>query len=110
MFKFKVNDTVKITSGKDKNQTGKITKVFPKRGKVLVSGKNTYKKHIKPKANQKGQVVTLERPLPTSNIALICPNCNKPTRVGFEGKALAKVRLCKKCKKPITITQSKVKK
>ena len=47
MFKFKVNDTVKITAGKDKNQTGKVVKVLPLLDKVVVEGKNTYKKHIK---------------------------------------------------------------
>lgn len=104
MFKFKVNDTVKITAGKDKNQTGKIIKVYPELDKVVVEGKNTYKKHIKKQGEQAGSIATLSRPLPVASVALICPNCGKPTRVGFDAKAEPKIRVCKKCGKPITIT------
>jgi large subunit ribosomal protein L24 len=107
MFKFKANDLVKITAGKDKNQTGKILKVFPKEAKVAVEGKNTYKKHTKRQGNQPGQIVTLERPLPTANIILICPNCQKPTRVGFEGQGLSKARVCRKCHQVISLEKKK---
>lgn len=104
MFKFKVNDTVKITAGKDKNQTGKIIKIYPGLDKVVVEGKNTYKKHIKRQGEQAGSIATLSRPLSVASVALICPNCGKPTRVGFDASHDPKVRVCKKCGKPITIT------
>jgi len=107
MFKFKINDTVKITAGKDKNQTGKITKVLFKEHKVIVEGKNTYKKHIKAQGNQKGQIITRERPLPTANIALVCPKCKKPTRIGLDGTGKNKVRVCRKCKQIIKIEDKK---
>lgn len=107
MFKFKLNDTVKITIGKDKNQTGKITKILFKENKVVVEGKNTYKKHIKAQGNQKGEVVTLERPLSVAKIALICPKCKKQTRIGFDGDSKNKVRICRKCKQIIKIEDKK---
>ncbi|MBI1872178.1 50S ribosomal protein L24 [Candidatus Collierbacteria bacterium] len=106
MFKFKVNDTIKITAGKDKNQTGKIVKVFRQLNKVIVEGKNIYKKHRKKQGEQAGQIEQLSRPLPVANIALVCPNCNKPTRVGFDAKSDPKVRICRKCGKAIISTKS----
>lgn len=107
MFKYKINDIVKITAGKDKNQTGKIIRIIPKENKVVVEGKNTYKKHLKRQGNQAGQIVTLERPLPTANIILICPNCQKPTRIGFEGEKLSKARVCRKCHQVISLEKKK---
>ncbi len=101
MFKFKVNDTVKITAGKDKNQTGKIVKILPTENKVVVEGKNIYKKHMKKQGEQPGQIATLSRPLPTASVALICPNCQKMTRVGFDITKEPKIRICLKCKQVI---------
>jgi len=105
MFKFKVNDTVKITAGKDKNQTGKVTKVLPLVDKVVVEGKNTYKKHIKKQGETKGSIATLSRPLSTAAVALVCPNCGKPTRVQFDASKEPKVRVCAKCHQPINVTK-----
>ena len=107
MFKFKPNDIVKITAGKDKNQTGKIIKIFPHLNRVLVEGKNTYKKHLKRQGNQAGQIITIERSLPTANIALVCPNCQKVTRVGFEGQGKTKARICNKCHTVISLEKKK---
>ena len=97
MFKFKLDDTVKITAGKDKNQTGKIIKVNAAEDKVVLEGKNLYKKHIKKQGEQAGHIVSLPRPLPVAAIALVCPNCNQITRVGFDNSKDPKVRVCKKC-------------
>ncbi|OGD71658.1 50S ribosomal protein L24 [Candidatus Collierbacteria bacterium RIFCSPLOWO2_01_FULL_50_23] len=103
MFKFKVNDTVKITAGKDKNQTGKVVKVLPLEDKIVVEGKNTYKKHIKKQGEQAGHIATLSRPLSTAAVALVCPSCGKPTRVQFDSSKEPKVRVCAKCSKPINV-------
>lgn len=105
MFKFKVNDTVKITAGKDKNQTGKIIKVLPGEAKVVVEGKNLYKKHVKKQGETAGTIISRPRPLSVASIALVCPNCGKPTRIGIDAKSDPKVRVCKKCGKPISITK-----
>jgi large subunit ribosomal protein L24 len=70
--------------------------------KVLVEGVNQYKKHLKPKGNEPGSIVTLPRPLPTASVALLCPSCGKPTRVGFDASQTPKVRICHKCRQIIT--------
>ena len=108
-MKLKINDTVKVLSGDDKGRTGKITKIFPQVNKVLVDGLNTYKKHIKNREGQTGGIVTLSRPLSVGKLQLICPNCQKPTRITFSGTGKDKVRVCQKCHKPIN-TEVKTKK
>ncbi len=96
------NDEVKIIRGKDKGKTGKIEKVFAKTNKVLVLGVNEYKRHMKKRTqDDKSQIVTITKPLPMANVALICPKCKKETRVGFKMEKDAKVRFCKKCEKTI---------
>lgn len=102
MFKFKINDTVQITAGKDKGRSGKVLKVIPDEQKVLVEGINQYKKHIKPKGNEPGTILTLPRSISTASVALICPSCGKPTRVGFDVSQDPKVRICHKCRQIIT--------
>lgn len=97
MKKLKKGDTVKITIGKDKGQTGKIIKVLPQDNKIVVENLNLYTRHIKATANQPGQKTKLPRPLPASNVALICPACKEATRVGFDASQKPKVRVCKKC-------------
>ncbi|GAF94225.1 unnamed protein product [marine sediment metagenome] len=102
-MKFKIGDTVKITAGKDKGREGKIQKVFPKSNKVLVEGINIYKKHLKGKEGVKSGIYELSRPLPTANIALICPSCKKQTRIGYRVSKTQKSRICRKCKKAIEV-------
>ena len=109
MFKFKIGDTVKITAGKDKSRTGKILKVNPKEESVLVEGINLYKKNIKAKGNEAGQTVTLPRDISVGSIALICPSCQKPTRVGFDASQKPKVRVCHLCRQVINDNTPKAK-
>ncbi len=101
MIKFKINDQVKVTAGKDKGRDGKIEKIFPKEERVLLPEINMYKKHVKGMGEVKGGVYDLPRPLPYAKIALICPNCKKVTRVGFRMAGTEKVRICKKCNKEV---------
>mgnify|MGYP001610201321 FL=1 len=98
-MKFKAGDTILVTAGKDKGKKGKIEKVLVQAGKVLVKGVNLYKRHVKPKGeNQKGGIISLERPLPVANVALICSKCDKPTRAGYQvSKTGIKQRICRKC-------------
>lgn len=97
MYKFKLNDQVKITAGKDKGQTGKIIKLFPKADKVVVEDKNLYTRHIKAAAGKPGKKTKLPRPIPTANIAIICSSCQKTTRVGFDITKKPKIRICRRC-------------
>lgn len=101
-MKIKVNDQVKISTGKDSGKSGKIIQVFPQEGKVVVEGLNIMKKHLRTrKKGEKGQVVELAAPLRISNVALICSKCGKTTRVGYKLEAGSKKRICRRCKEVI---------
>jgi large subunit ribosomal protein L24 len=99
MNKIRKGDNVKILTGKDVGKTGTVHSVFPKKGKVIVSGINLIKKAQRRTMNITTQAGIIEREglLDVSNVALICKNCGKPTRVGFQLAAETKVRVCKKC-------------
>lgn len=98
----KKGDTVKVLYGKDSSKSGVVSAVLRKEDKVLVSGINKVTKHIKGDGkNRRSEIVTVERPLPVSKVMLVCPNCNKPSRVKIERKGSGYVRVCKKCKKEI---------
>ncbi|MEK7089885.1 MAG: 50S ribosomal protein L24 [Patescibacteria group bacterium] len=95
----KKGDTIKILVGKDRGKTGKVVHADSKAGKVSLEGLNLYKKHVKPKKQgQKGEIVSIARPMDISNVAIVCPNCNKQTRIGFRMDVDKKVRYCAKCK------------
>ena len=102
-MKIHKGDTVKILIGKDKGKTGKVEVVKLGTNSVIVPGINEYKRHVKSRAqNQKSEIMTLTKPIAVSKVALICPKCKKPTRVGFTlNKTGKKVRICRKCKKEI---------
>lgn len=95
-------DKVLILRGKDKGKSGKVIKAFPKENKVVVEGLNLIKKHIKPRRQgEKGRIVELPRAIFVSNVKLICPNCQKATRVGYRFEGQNKIRYCKKCQNKI---------
>ncbi len=102
-MKIKKGDKVLITTGKDRNKTGKVLKSFPKEGKVIVEGANLIKKHQRPqKRGEKGQIVQMPAKMDISNVAMICPHCKKKTRVGYDfDKKGDKYRICKKCDKKL---------
>jgi large subunit ribosomal protein L24 len=97
-MKIRKNDTVKILYGKDAGKTGKVLKIFPSEGKVVVEGMNIFKRHLKGDGRQrKSEIVDLIKPIPVAKVQLICPACKKPTRVGMENGE----RVCKKCSKKV---------
>lgn len=101
-MKIKKGDKVKVIAGKDKGRDGKVEKVYKKQNKVLLPGINIYKKHIKKNEKMpKGGVVELPRPIDISKIMLICPTCNKPSRIGYKIEKNKKIRICKKCRTKI---------
>jgi len=101
-MKLKKGDNVKVVIGKDKGKTGKIDKVFPKENKVLVSGVNLYKRHMKARSqSQPSEIITLVKPLPVANVVLVCPKCHKDTRIGYKIEKNEKSRICVKCKSKI---------
>ncbi|MCJ7813091.1 50S ribosomal protein L24 [bacterium] len=94
------NDTVLVISGNYKGKKGKVLKVFPKSNRVIVEGVNFIKKHTKPtQKNQQGGILEKEASIHTSNLMVVCPKCNTPTRLGRmvleDGK---RVRVCQSCK------------
>lgn len=92
-------DEVVVTAGKDKGKKGKIEKVFPLLNKVSVGGVNLYKKHLKGRRDlAQAGIVDIVKPLPVSNVSLVCPKCNLPTRVSYVLNGKEKVRICKNCK------------
>lgn len=101
-MKFKKNDSIIVTVGKDKGHKGKIDKVFPDEGKVTVSGVNVFKRHTKRKDDKNpGGIMDIVKPIHVAKIALVCSACGKPTRVGYLVAKNEKVRICRKCGKKI---------
>ena len=98
----KKNDKIKVIAGKDKGKEGTVEKVFPSKERVIVKGVNIVKKHQKPtNANPNGGIVEVEAPIHVSNVMLIDPSNNEPTRVGFKIEDGKKVRVSKKTGKTL---------
>ena len=107
-MQIKSGDTVVVIAGKNKftkdkkgniiPTTGKVLKVYPATNKVVVEGVNMVKKHQKPtQANQNGGIVEIEAPIDASNVMLLDPKTNKPTRVGIKiDEKGNKIRVAKK--------------
>jgi large subunit ribosomal protein L24 len=110
-LKVKKGDEVFVISGKDKGTTGKIVKSMPRVNKVVVEGVNIITKHQKarpsqnpqrPRGQQEGGRIQKPAPLDVSKVMLVCPQCNKPTRVGYafregdEKPSHRKYRVCKR--------------
>ena len=94
----KSGDNVLVITGKDKGKTGKVTAVYADSNKVLVENVNIVAKHQKPKSQQdKGGIFKRPAPIEASNVQVICPVCNKATRVSHKELDGKKVRICKKC-------------
>ncbi|MEK7612326.1 MAG: 50S ribosomal protein L24 [Patescibacteria group bacterium] len=103
MMRIKKNDTVQIIAGKDKGKTGKVISVDTERNMVLVDGINMYKKNVRPKKEgQKGEIVSLARPLNAAKVLPYCSSCKKGVRVGMGGEKGSLSRVCKKCGKVIS--------
>jgi large subunit ribosomal protein L24 len=95
--KIKKNDRVVVLAGKDKGRQGNVVRVFPKEGRLVVSGINMIKRHTRPsQADPQGGIRHREAPLHVSNVALVDPKTGEPTRVGFRIEDGKKVRFAKK--------------
>ena len=95
----KKNDKVIVLSGRDKGKTGEVLSADPKAGKVIVKGVSVATKHQKArKQGQESAIIKVETPIYACKVMVVCPKCNKPTRVahkvGADGK---KARVCKHC-------------
>lgn len=101
-MKYKKGDNVIITIGKDRGKKGKIDKVLEKKDQVVVGGVNVYKRHLKSRGEGKpGGIVDIIKPLNVAKVALVCPKCNQPTRIGYKILKDEKIRICRKCEEAI---------
>jgi len=103
-MKIKKGDTVEVLSGNDKGARGTVHSVFPKERRVVVSGVHIIKKHQRRTsgANADSGIIEREAPVNISNVALVCPQCDAATRVGYNvGSDGTKSRVCRKCKEVI---------
>jgi len=93
----KKGDKVMVITGKDKGKTGTVLAAFPKKDRVIVEGVNVVKKHSKPSQdNPQGGIISKEAALHVSNVMLLDPKSNEPTRVGYKEVNGKKVRVAKK--------------
>jgi large subunit ribosomal protein L24 len=110
-MKIRKNDVVQMLSGKDRGKRGRILEADPKKERVIIENLNLVKKHRKPRPMkessrmgqtqiQPGGVFDIAAAVPVSNVMVVCPACDRPTRVGYElreskGRQI-KVRVCKR--------------
>ena len=83
-LKIKKGDRVTVIAGKDKGRSGDVVKVIPKDNRAIVSGVNVARRHQRQTGAQEGGIVSKELPIQISNLSLLDPKDNKPTRVGFK--------------------------
>ena len=100
-MKIKSGDKVKVLSGKDRSKTGKVVQVLFKKScnqyYVVVEGVNVLKKHMRARGRgEKGQIIELPAPIHASNVMVIAPSSNKPSRVGYVMEGKSKKRTAKR--------------
>ena len=94
------NDQVRVITGRDKGKQGRVLRVMPDKGKVLVEHVMMVKKNVRPnpQKNIKGGIAEQESAIAISNVMLMCNSCNRPVRVGHEYHGDHHVRVCKTCR------------
>ncbi|MFH1694451.1 MAG: 50S ribosomal protein L24 [Patescibacteria group bacterium] len=101
-IKIQKGDKVLLLKGKDRGKSGKVLKVIPEKSRLVVDGLNLLKKTVRAKrGGEKGQLVDMPSPMRIENVQLICPSCNKATRISFRIKGDKKEKYCKKCEAKI---------
>ena len=111
-IKIKKGDKVRVVLGKDRGRTGIVRNVLPGKGQVVVEGINMVKKHVKPSGKDKpGGIIDFEKPLWLNKVMVVCPQCGKQTRIGYQlDKSGGKYRICRKCQSLINQAKPKGKK
>jgi large subunit ribosomal protein L24 len=93
IMRIKKGDNVIIITGKDKGKSGKVERVLPKQGKLIVDGLNLMKSHQRPRRqDQKGQVIEKSMPITASNVMMVDPKTKKPTKVGKKADEQGKLK------------------
>ena len=101
MNRIRKGDTVEVISGDDRGVRGEVVRVLPKENRVVVSGVNVMIRHQSAQRAGRSQVqggrVQFEAPIHLSSVMLVCPSCDRATRVGYRKVDGRKVRVCRKC-------------
>ena len=105
----KKDDNVRVMTGKDRGKTGRVVRVQPRRGRVMVDGVAQAKKHQRASGKrstsgqqlQQGGIIDVEMYVDISNVQIVCKSCGQPTRVGHRIDGDAKVRICRKCEEEL---------
>jgi large subunit ribosomal protein L24 len=102
----KKDDLVRVVAGKDRGKEGRVVRVLPSEGRVMVDGVAMAKRHTRTTGKrsrrgtqqlQQGGIIDIETFVDISNVQIICPSCGKATRVGHRAEGDRKVRICRKC-------------
>jgi large subunit ribosomal protein L24 len=103
----KKDDTVRVISGKDRGREGRVVRVLPREGRVMVDGVAMVKKHQRGTGRrargssqqlyQQGGIIDAEMYVNISNVQVVCPACGKAARLGHRNEGDRKVRFCRKC-------------
>jgi len=110
-YRVRKNDNVVVIAGQDKGKTGKVIFVNPDKQLVKVESVNMVKRHKKPRSAQEpGGIREFEGNIHISNVQLICPSCDKATRLGAKVEGDTKTRICKKCGASLEFKAEKAKK
>jgi large subunit ribosomal protein L24 len=98
----RTDDEVQVLSGKDRGARGRVVRVLPREGRVMVEGIARAKRHSRPsKQRQQGGIIDIEQYVDISNLAVVCGSCGLPTRVGYRFDDDDKIRVCRKCGKDL---------
>jgi large subunit ribosomal protein L24 len=102
------DDQVLVIAGNHNGKKGRVLKIFPEKERLIVEGVNLIKRHMRPtQRNPQGGIIEKEGTIHASNVMLVCPKCNTPTRINFqirsaEGKVSRhRARICKNCSEMI---------
>lgn len=107
-MKIKKNDQVLVITGKDAGKKAKVLTAMPKSNKIVVDGVNVQKRHTKARsANQTSEIKMQSGPIDASNVLVVCPACDKATRVAYKIEGDKKVRVCKKCGAILDVSEAK---
>jgi large subunit ribosomal protein L24 len=98
----KKDDEVQVIHGKDRGTRGRVVRVLPREGRVMVEGVARAKRHTRIRASrrgaQEGGIIDIEQFIDISNVAVVCKTCGQATRIGSRrDDAGKKMRVCRKC-------------
>ncbi|MBV9504064.1 MAG: 50S ribosomal protein L24 [Acidobacteriia bacterium] len=107
-IELKKEDTVRVIAGKDRGKSGRVLRVDREHGRILVEHVGMVKRHTRPNPSRqiKGGIAEREGPIAISNVMIVCPGCNKATRIGHHvdqlpGGRTRRTRVCLKCRQTL---------